>query len=196
MSSKTLSGNDVVEQARRRLETPLDLEGILAKLGVREKSSYAKRLDTMMANSPRRAANWRRLAAILYLLAPHRPRLAGRAVLFFIPDGKYQLQVFALDDAADDTLHVYCEDVLATAQKAHLVDRQPPQPHRYQVLGSPHAIEIQPIDGKTQNLAACCNSMTGWNRKALRIVLPSDASSEQMQAAELLASISSLRWPL
>ena len=45
---------------------------------------------------------YKRLAAMLYGLAPQAIRTTGqRAVQFFVADGKYRVQAFALEDLAD-----------------------------------------------------------------------------------------------
>lgn len=184
---------DLLEQARVRLRA-VNVDDVLGRLGIREQSAPARRIEAMGVENPRRALAWVRLAGVLVSLAPYKPRTIQRAIQFYIPDGKYQLQVFAMDDANDGTLVVYCEDVLQEATAAGLIDRQSGQPHRYQVFGTPHAIDIEQLDGKTENLPTYAGAMTGWNRKAIRIILPATPSREQTDAAELLCAMNSVRW--
>ena len=163
-------------------------------MGARENTAVARRLAACEQTHPGRAKAWRRLAALMLHLAPARPKTVQRAIQFYIPDGKYQMQVFALDDAADGTLAACCENVLPEAVKAHVVAAQPGAPGRYTVYGKPHAILIEQLDGKTENPPPYANAMTGWNRKALRMILPADAAESQVEAVEMICAISALRW--
>src|SRR5947207_1782043 len=53
---------------------------------------------------------------------PHALQTAGQqAVQFFIADGKYRKQVFALEDPRDGRILIYTEDVLPAALKAGLL---------------------------------------------------------------------------
>jgi hypothetical protein len=172
---------------------PEDIGPLTAMLGIRELTAHTRRLAHTDTHAPRRGQIWRRLASLFFAIAPARPRVIQRATLFYIPDGKYQMQVFALDDAEDGTLAICCEDVIATAIKAGLLDRQAGQPSRYQVFGTPHALQIEQLDSSKES-PAYCNAMTGWNRKALRMVLPANPPIELTDAVELLCALSSLRW--
>jgi hypothetical protein len=199
MPSKTAAKKktepDDVRRARKLLEVPLDLESLLPKLGLREQSALVRRLATSEQADPRRANAWRRLAALMISLAPARPRTVQRAVLFYIPDGKYQQQVFALDDAADGSLVVCCEDMLEKAIEYKLLTPENgEEPGRYLVLSTPYAITIEQLDGKTENPPAYASAMTGWNRRALKMTLPAGLGSEQQEAAELLCAMTALRW--
>ena len=196
MPTKTtaVAPGDLIKRAKQLIPTELDLDGVLMKMGARENTAVARRLATCELTHPGRAQAWRRLAALMLHLAPSRPKTVQRAIQFYIPDGKYQMQVFALDDAADGTLAVCCEDVLSEAIKAHVISPQAGAPGRYVAYGKPHAILVEQLDGKTENPPPYANSMTGWNRKALRIILPSDAAEPQVTAAELICAITALRW--
>ena len=67
------------------------------------------------------AATWKRLAAKLASLAPAGVQsmaldVAGHhALLCFVADGKYRMQVFALEDRRDGVLNVYLPNVLKEA---------------------------------------------------------------------------------
>lgn len=193
-ASKRPAENETLRLAKRVLEAPLDIKSLLPRLGVRDQSALARRLGLSEQSDPRRAEAWRRLAALMFSLAPARPRSVQRALQFYIPDGKYQQQVFALDDAVDGTLVVCCEDVLDQAIAAKVITPQKGEPTRYLVLGTPNAITIEQLDGKTENPPVYCSAMTGWNRKALKVTLPTGLSEEQQKAAELMVAISSERW--
>ncbi len=198
MSTKTASkrntSGDLLKRARQLLSVSPDIDATLLKLGVNERSAQARRLAAIEATNPRRVKTWKNLATRLFTFAGARPRALQRAMMFYIPDGKYQMQVFAIDDAADGTLIVCCEDVLEAAIEAGVITRVAGQPQRYTVMGTHQAILIEQQDGKTESPAAYCTAMTGWNRRALKITLPSDAADEQVQATELICAIAALRW--
>ena len=49
---------------------------------------------------------------------------------------------------------------------------------------------IDRLDGKTENAAAFFKDMLGWNRRALRVLLPVSASASQISAVESLCAMS------
>jgi hypothetical protein len=183
-----------MERARAILGAPIDVDAVMIRLALRGPSAQARRLAVSEQNNPRRAAAWQRLAMLMGSLASARPRVLARAMMFFIPDTRYFQQVFSLDDAPDGSIVACCEDVLQAALDAGVLDPQPGQPHRHFVLGTPQAIYIEQLDGKSDNVPPHCNSMTGWNRRALKITLPSSPAAEQIDAAAILCALSSLRW--
>ncbi|GEM_PF-2287342 len=183
-----------MERARAITEAPIDVEAMMIRLALRGPTAQARRLALSEQNNPRRAAAWQRLAILMGSLALARPRVLARAMMFFIPDTRYFQQVFSLDDAADGSIVACCEDVLQAATDAGVLDQQAGQPDRHFVLGTPQAIYIEQLDGKSDNVPPHCNSMTGWNRRALKITLPSSPSAEQVDAVAILCALSSLRW--
>ena len=193
-ASKRPAENDSLRQAKKVLEAPLDIQSLLPRLGVRDQSALARRLALSEQSDARRAEAWRRLAALMFSLAPARPRSVQRALQFYIPDGKYQQQVFALDDAVDGTLVACCEDILDASIDAKVLAPVKGEPQRFLVMGTPQAIVIERLDGKTENPPVYCSAMTGWNRRALKITLPAGLSEHQQRAAELMVALSSSRW--
>jgi len=167
-SKRIVKENGKLRMAREILQRPLDLDALLPRLGVREQSALARRLSTSQESDPRRAEAWRRLAGLMFSLAAARPRTVQRAVQFYIPDGKYQQQVFALDDVVDGSLVVCCEDILEEAIAAKFLKPDGGGTGRYLVLGTPQAITIEQLDGKTENPPVYVSAMTGWNRRAIQ----------------------------
>lgn len=186
--------NNRIDAARKLVAAAKDDPSLLDKLALAKSAGHVKRLTASEQTHPQRAAAWRKLAGLLATLAPTRPRPLGRAIQFFIPDGKYFLQVFSLDDVADGSLMVCCEDVLTEAIAAGVLAPQSGQPDRHLCMGTAHAIHIERIDGKTENVPPHCNAMVGWNRHALKIVLPESPTREQCDAAGILCALSGLRW--
>jgi hypothetical protein len=80
------------------------------------------------------AALWRRIAASLGALAPLPIQTVGHsAIMFFVPDGKYRMQMFALEDQNDGRISVYLPDVLKQAIAKKIV-RKGDAPGEYAIV--------------------------------------------------------------
>src|SRR4051794_40040143 len=79
---------------------PIDFPTFLAKLGAKDRLNIERHIAACEAEpTPAHANNYRRLIAALGSLAPQSSKTHGQqAVQFYIPDGKYRMQVFALQD--------------------------------------------------------------------------------------------------
>jgi hypothetical protein len=158
---------------------------------------------------------WRRVAKALRRLAPLSVQTAGQhAIQFFVADGKYRMQAFALEDQRDGKILIYLPDVLEEASKARVL-RPPtkaaaassasasaaggtgtaPAPE-YTVAGAAGTrLRIEALDAaNSPNPAPHYKHMLGWNRKALRITLLTTATEPELEAAEKLLSIAAKRW--
>jgi len=160
-----------------------DMETFLTGLAGKDRSNIEKHLAACDAEpDPTHGKLWRRLAVSLRKLAPLPVTTVGQhAVQFFIADGKYRMQVFALEDARDGRLMIYLPDILADVQKA----------------GAAAVAALQPeaLDSaNTPNPSPHIKHMLGWNRKAVRITLPTRATSQQISATETLCAIAADRW--
>lgn len=181
----------VLEEARRSLAHPIDFETFLAKLATRERVNAQRRVEVLEAEvDPSRVRLWKWLTCALMTLAYHSAKLVGRQVIqFYVADGKYRMQVFALEDLQDGQFTIYCPDVLQEAIDAGLmVPAEKGEPNLHQ-LKAGGLLFIESIDGKSLNPAPHFKDMVGWNRKALRIVLPPSASPAQTEATTLLCAI-------
>ncbi len=180
----------VVKTARKMLESPLDFEGFLSKLSPKDRTNAERRAATIdtEAGEPR-ASLWRRLAATLTTLAPVCKLVGKQTIQFYIPDGKYRMQVFALEDLQDGTITVYCPNKLAEAVEAGILKPDTSQPHMHTIKSAKQPIYVEAIDGNTTNPPDHVKDLVGWNRKALKIMLPQNASPEQTETAELLCAI-------
>src|SRR6266478_2170649 len=89
-------------------------EGMLARAAAKDRTHIQRHLATADAEpDAAHAALWRRLATMLFGLAPLPIQTVGHsAVLFFVPDGKYRMQMFALEDQSDGRIALYLPDVL------------------------------------------------------------------------------------
>ncbi len=169
----------------------ITFEAFLAKLSPKDRANAERRVGVLEAEAPGRATLWRRLACSMMTLAPHAAKFVGRqTVQYYVADGRYRKQVFAMEDLQDGNFTVYCPDVLAEATKAGLVAPSPQDgPHGYAIPETGERLRIEPLDGASLNPGAHFKDMTGWNRKALRVTLPPAPSEAQVEAAELLCAL-------
>jgi len=163
-------------------------EAFLAKLGTRDKLNVERVLATAEAANKRHAELWKKLATSLFALSPHAVQTSGQqAVRFFLQDGKYRLQCFALEDQQDGKICVYITDILAAAVKKKLVveDDEAETEGDIVVYHLPKnedaRIGIESLNaGNSGNAPEHYKHMLGWNRRALRLTIPHDATDAQM----------------
>jgi hypothetical protein len=182
----------------------VDLDALLAKFGAKDRQTFDRQLAAREAHapaSPHLVDRWRRLAGLLMTLAPAPPKLAGVDTMqFFIPDGKYRKQVYAIHASADGTIDVYVPDILETAARAHLLSgpagkvSDTGRVNLYRVVDSKESLRIESLDGATVNPSPFYKDMTGWNRKAVSVQLPPSASDEQLEAVERLCALAATTW--
>jgi hypothetical protein len=185
------SGN-ALQTARASLSHPLSFADFLAKLSPKDRASAERRVTVLeAAPDPAGTQLWQRLACSLMTLAPLAAKLVGKQTLqLYIPDGKYRMQVFALEDLQDGTFTVYCPDVLDEAMQAGLLARDPSgDADKYLIPATNEVLLVKQLDKSTLNPAAHYKDMMGWNRKALRITLPPSASPTQIETAEVLCAL-------
>jgi len=190
--SNAATDQPVLAAARESLARPLRFSEFLAKLSPKDRTSAERRVAALDAEGDAaHAALWQRLACSLMTLAPFAAKLVGKQTLqIYVADGKYRMQVFALEDLQDGNFTVYCPDVLDEAVKFGLLAPAPnAEPHDYVTEVSRAPLRVERLDGKTLHPAAHIKDLTGWNRKALRITVPPAPSAEQVEAAELLCAI-------
>src|SRR5437667_8344560 len=185
----SLQSTRTLDTARASLSQPLSFPAFLAKLTPKDRASAERRvsvLETVPDQS--RAHLWRRLACSLMTLAPFAAKLVGKQTLqVYVADGKYRMQVFALEDLQDGHFTLYCPDVLEEAVQAGLLAPDPlSQPDLYFIEPSKEQLLIKRLDSKSVNPAPHYKDMTGWNRKALRITLPPCPSPAQIETVEVL----------
>jgi hypothetical protein len=186
----------------KTLDVPVVSEAFLEGLSPKERASAQKHLAAIeAAGGEAHARNWRRLVGALRKLAPKAVKAAGPGVLqFYVADGKYQMQVFSLEDNRDGKLVIYLPDILAQAIKAKILGGKAPsasapvQAVEYEIKdGDGQALSIESLPSNFPDPPAHMKSMLGWNRKALRVVLAAD-STEQARAAEALCEIAAKAW--
>jgi hypothetical protein len=173
-------------------------DDFLAKLTPKDRVNAERRVAALEAEGdPGRVALWKRLACTLMSLAPLAAKFVGKqTVQFYIADGKYRMQVFALEDLQNGVMTIYCPDVVAEATKAGIVAAAAGfPPYMHSIVSTQEMLNVEPLDKNSANMAAHFKDMVGWNRKALRITLPGSASKSQVETAELLCAIAAGHFP-
>ncbi|HTL30929.1 MAG TPA: hypothetical protein VL282_16985 [Tepidisphaeraceae bacterium] len=178
--------------AKKALAQPIDFDKFLERLGPKDKVNVERHVTAMEAESdPGHALLWKRLACALATLAPHSVKLNGQhSAQFYVQDGKYKMQVFAMEDLRDGKITIYCGDASEAARAAGLITGDSDQPK----LGNDSAITLEPLDSKSPNPAPFYKDMLGWNRKALRITMPANAKPSEIVAVESLCALSASKW--
>ena len=180
--------------AQKSLAKPLSFEEFLAKLSSRDRANALRRVTVLETEaSPLQGRVWQRLACSLMTLAPVAKVSGRQAVEYYVPDGRYRMQVFALEDMQDGHLTVYCPDVLKQAIGSGLLAERP-VPHIYEVRSTGELLQIEALDGSALAPDAHFKNLTNWNRRALRITLPSTPSAAQVEAAELLCALAATQF--
>jgi hypothetical protein len=190
--SSTHGGGAPLDAAREALARRTDFESFLAKLAPKDRLNAERRVQVLEAEAdPARAHLWRRLVCAMMTLAPHAAKFVGKQMVqFYVADGKYRKQVFAMEDLQDGHFTLYCPDALAEVVAAGLLVPAPDAgPHFYRTGASGQMLRVEPLDGDSLNPGAHFKDMTGWNRKALRVTLPPSASEAQVEAAETLCAV-------
>ncbi len=188
-----------IDQARPLLEKPIAFEDFRAKLSARDGGDVDRHLAAL-DQEPEHAHRdaWKRLVRSLATLAPHSISTTGQqAISFFIADGKYRMQVFALEDKRDGKLSVYAVDALADAIAAKLVKaptKDVPDSTLHE-LENRQTLSIESLTAQnTPNPPPFFKHMLGWNRTAVRITFPTHASEHQLIAVETMCALAALRW--
>lgn len=169
-------------------------EAFLSRLSPKARATMAKYDE----NSETRGTNaygdlWKRLAGLISSLAPQTADMVGFAVKFYIPDGKYRQQVFALETAHKGTVAVYLPDMLNAAVARHLITAGP-LANTYQIAGNARGqIHLEPITANTCETVVC-KAMVGWGKRAFVTTLDEHSTPEQLQMVEELCRLAAESW--
>ncbi|HTW95386.1 MAG TPA: hypothetical protein VMD30_11360 [Tepidisphaeraceae bacterium] len=172
-----------------------ELESLLSRAGVKGRLSIERHLAACDAEPKSGHGKlWRRLASRLGALAPLPCQIGSQAVLFFVPDGKYRMQVFTLEDNKDGVLQLYLPNVLTEALREKIVTRAGNVYRGNSKRKSPLSVEVLDASN-TPDPAPHVKQMIGWNRKAIKLTLDAHAPDEsQIEAAEALCDLASKQW--
>jgi hypothetical protein len=189
-----------LESALRALARPIDYDTLLAKVGQRDRTNIDRHVAACEVE-PQHAKLWRRLVCILNTLAPLAINTIGQqAVQFFVADGKYRMQVFALEDQRDGKLLIYLPDTLDAAIKQGVLaapkKRGEDEPSQFEILAKKgETLALEQLNAtNTPNPPAHVKHMIGWNRKALRVTLVTLATPGQVTALESLLALAAQGW--
>jgi len=166
---------------------PIDYDGFLAKLTPKDRLNIERHITAVEEVSTKNHAKlWKRLATAMMSMAPHSAKANGQqSMQFYIQDGKYRMQIFALEDLRDGTVHVYAADAVDEATKAGVFAKAKPgdEPNELRLPGTTDTLNVERLDGKVSNPAPFYKDMLGWNRRAVHIALPVMATDAQADAA-------------
>lgn len=170
-----------------------DFESFLAALSARDRLNIERHIAVCDGEpTADHAKVFKRLACTLAGLAPQAVRTTGqRAIQFFMSDGKYRVQVFALEDLCDGNVVVYLNDALDSATSAGIFKKRAKtdgEASLYEVAEQAGAfLRIERLtSANTVEAPDYYRHMLGWNRKALKLTLPTNATAGQLRAAESL----------
>jgi hypothetical protein len=170
----------------------MDYDAFLAKLTPKDRLNVERHLAAVEEQSTRAHAKlWKRIATAMMTLAPHSAKANGQqSMQFYIADGKYRMQLFALEDLRDGTLHVYATDAVEEAIKANVLakPKATDEPNIYKVNGG-ESLSVERMDNKVANPAPFFKDMLGWNRRALHIALPVMVGDNEAKAVENLLAL-------
>jgi len=186
--------------ARLATKVPEDYDDFLSTLGDRDRQNLERHVTFCYAESTDQHARlWKRLVLALARLAPRAAQTVGqRAVRFYITDGKYRQQIFALEDLRDGKLAVYAVDVLKGAIRAGIL-RGPISKDEsvelYQVCEEPAStLEVEVLTAaKTTGAPEYFKHMLGWNRSALKLTVPVNAGPALVAAVVAVCELSAPR---
>ena len=193
MPTETTTSKNVLKTAQAAIAHPMSYGDFLEKLGAKDRANAEKHVAACeIGPVPGHARLWQRLACTLMTLSSNLVKVNGQqSVQFYVPDGKYRKQVFALEDLRKDYVTIYCSDVLDEALKLKLV--QPAKPgdgaNLFRLGKGGETIMVERINGTVENPADFFKHMVGWHREALRITLPINATDAQVEAALTLCAL-------
>ena len=178
-------------------EDKLRLDDLLAKVSARDRANIEKHLAACEADQNKgHASLWKRLVVLLWHRAPMPVTMVGaQAMQFFIADGKFRMQVFALEDRSDGKIHVFMPDILEQAVKSRDVVKSGTD-YFFGAGDDKAAIVVQQLDAaNTFDPPAHVKHMIGWNRKAMQITLDVGRDAvPQLAAVEALSALASKTW--
>jgi hypothetical protein len=192
----------LIATAQALLARPVRFEELLAKLPPKERLNAERRIDAFEAagQGAGPVTLWRRLACALMTLAPLAKVVGKQTIQFFIPDGKYRMQVFALEDLQDGNMTIYCPDVMAECVEAGVFAQSGGSEEEgaspaYSVVSTGEPMHVDALDKHAINPANHYKDLIGWNRKAVRITLPASATDTQIEAAEIACAVAATHFP-
>jgi len=199
--------------------TAAAFDTFFAGVGAKDKLSIEKHLAAIDAEGdPGHGRAWRRLAVTLRRHAPLAVQTVGQQVVqFFVPDGKYRMQAFTLEDKRDGALLVYLPNVVDQAIKEKILGKPPgkvrkaagkassyldededdaAQPVEYPILArAGEGLRVEAMDHtNTPDPPAHVRHMLGWNRRAVRVTIPAAGAEPRVEVVEAMCEIAARAW--
>jgi len=194
MPTTTTRAKNPLKSAQDAISKPISYEQFLEKLGAKDRLNAEKHVAACESGPvPHHAKLWKRVVTTLMTLSSNLAKVNGQqSIQFYVPDGKYRKQVFAMEDLRKDAITVYCNDVLEEAIKLKII--KPTKGNEddialYAIPGSSDTLAIEKLNGQTANPAEFFKHMIGWHRQAIRITLPLNASDAQVDTALTLCAL-------
>jgi hypothetical protein len=154
----------------------VDYDGFLAKLTPKDRLNIERHITAVEEVSTKvHAKLWKRLATMMMSMAPHSAKANGQqSMQFYIQDGKYRKQIFAIEDLRDGTIHAYAADAIDEAIKLGLIlkPKSTDEPDQFRLPNTTEMLNVERLDGKVSNPAPFFKDMLGWNRRAIHVILP------------------------
>jgi hypothetical protein len=199
LADKRKTESATLTAARSAIAQLVELSAVLAKAGARDRGNVERHVAGGATENSDHATVWRKLVRVLGTLAPLPIQTAGQhTVLFFVPDGKYRMQVFAMEDLPDGGVSIYTPDASAEAIKAGVLINQRSDDDTTFFDLSADGVAPAPVElltaANTPNPPSHAKNMLGWNRKALRITLPLPASESQISAVADVCVLAARTW--
>jgi hypothetical protein len=177
------------------VEVPQTFEAVVAKAAAKDKANIQRHLDALEAEgSTAHVKAWKKLVLALAKLAPNSLETVGKdAIRFYVADGRYRLQRYAIEDVRDGVIKVYVSDVLEKALKRKVVSAAK-VPDEYGVPGhAGEAVKIEPLSSEnTAEPAAHFKFMIGMGRKALRLTVAATGHPHQLAAVEQICELAAV----
>jgi hypothetical protein len=154
----------------------VDYDGFLAKLTPKDRLNIERHITAVEEVSTKvHAKLWKRLATMMMSMAPHSAKANGQqSMQFYIQDGKYRKQIFAIEDLRDGTIHAYAADAIDEAIKLGLIlkPKSTDEPDQFRLPNTTEMLNVERLDGKVSNPAPFFKDMLGWNRRAIHVIIP------------------------
>ena len=185
------------EQVRvtpRKSRVDTQYEALAGRLSVKGRAALTRHDELCEADPAQNfGALWKRLAGGLGALAPHANEMAGQqAVKFYIPDGKYRQQVFALEHTADSIV-LYMPDIVARAVAKKILAAGGAD-NTYKIVGdNALQLSLEHITAETQDITVC-KAMLGWGKCAVRTSLTVNSKEKQIKIVEQLCELAAESW--
>ena len=176
----------------------MDFKTLISKLSAKDRHCVDRQIGARESSPVFGLADrWRRIAGTLLNLAPGMVKLSGlHTMQFYIADGKYRKQVFALHALPESAIAVCIPDILEDATKLGLLacKEKGDDSNLYRIGKTDQTLTVDIVSGTTVDPQIFYKDMTGWNRRALCITLAADSTQIQIRAVEDLCKFAAVAW--